>query len=61
MGPSPARARMRSGSSTMPVGLQGELMSTALVRGVICLATSSGRNWKPSSSWVSVQTGFPPA
>ena len=52
---------MRSGSSTMPVGLQGELMSTALVRGVICLATSSGRNWKPSSSWVSVQTGFPPA
>ncbi|OPZ76311.1 MAG: hypothetical protein BWY79_01681 [Actinobacteria bacterium ADurb.Bin444] len=45
-----AISAMRSGASSVPVGLAGELMSTALVRGVSAARMSAGRYWKPSSS-----------
>ena len=43
-------AAMRSGPSTVPVGLAGELITMALVRGQSRALTASGRSWKASSS-----------
>ena len=47
---SAAIAAMRSADSTVPVGLAGELMTIAFVRGPRRSPIASGRYWKPSSS-----------
>ena len=49
-GPHSASAAIRSGPSTVPVGLAGELIRMALVRGVTRARTTSGLNWNASSS-----------
>ena len=44
-----------------PVGLEGELSSTHLVRGVIARSSASGVILKPDSIVVGTATGSPPA
>ena len=53
-------ARSSASVYTMPVGLEGLLSISALVRGVIAASSCAGAILKPAASAVSTTTGTPP-
>ena len=52
---------MRSGASTLPVGLAGEFITMAFVRGLSRSRIVSGRYWNRSASVTPTSTGTPSA